>query len=196
MIKILYIHSLSSSGASNTVNNLRAQLPEGRVIAPDLPLCPYEALKQLKAICQSESPDVVVGVSMGGMFAQHLHGYKKILINPTFNMSSVLKKSIGVHPFFSPRKDGVMKYEVTEELCNKYGALELVQFRGVTDFDKKHTYGFFAKNKAIINCEEEYRKHYTNVLYYQGAHRLRLSVLKNQIIPLIRKIQEDAEILT
>ena len=47
MKTILYIHGLSSSGASSTARHLQSLLPDTRIIAPDLPLEPLEVLKLL-----------------------------------------------------------------------------------------------------------------------------------------------------
>ena len=73
MKTILYIHGLSSSGASGTARHLQALLPDMRVIAPDLPIDPDEALAMLRDLVATERPDIVIGTSMGGMFAQQLY---------------------------------------------------------------------------------------------------------------------------
>ena len=80
MKTILYIHGLSSSGESGTVRHLQDLLPETRVIAPDLPIDPDEVLEMLHTLVASEHPDMVIGTSMGGMFAQQLYDCKKIIV--------------------------------------------------------------------------------------------------------------------
>ena len=82
MKTILYIHGLSSSGASGTARHLQALLPDMRVIAPDLLIDPDEALAMLRDLVATERPDIVIGTSMGGMFAQQLYDCRKILVNP------------------------------------------------------------------------------------------------------------------
>ena len=59
-----------SSAASGTVKTLRELLPDFDVVAPDIPVDPVEALPFLRGLCMNEVPDVVVGTSMGGMYAQ------------------------------------------------------------------------------------------------------------------------------
>ena len=81
MKTILYIHGLSSSGASGTARHLQALLPDIRVIAPDLPIDPDEALAMLRDLVATERPDIVIGTSMGGMFAQQLYDCRKILVH-------------------------------------------------------------------------------------------------------------------
>ena len=39
-------------------------------------------MRFLNKLCYDSQPDVIIGVAMGANYAQHLHGYRKILINP------------------------------------------------------------------------------------------------------------------
>ena len=124
MTKLLYVHGLSSSGLSATAKNLRLLLPECDVIAPDLPVNPDEAYGLLKDLCAKECPELIIGTSMGGMFAQQLRGYRKILVNPAFHVSEFMRRQIGTHEFLNPRQDGETHYEITPELCDAYRRLE------------------------------------------------------------------------
>jgi predicted esterase YcpF (UPF0227 family) len=65
--KLLYVHGFASSGSSGTVMTLRRYLTGWRVIAPDLPVDPFEAMELLRKMVDEEQPDIVVGTSMGGM---------------------------------------------------------------------------------------------------------------------------------
>ena len=49
---------------------MRRELPNDEVVAPDIPVDPAEALPYLKELCEKEQPDMIVGTSMGGMYAQ------------------------------------------------------------------------------------------------------------------------------
>lgn len=118
--KILYIHGLSSSGSSSTTRNLQALLPDYSVLSPDLPVAPQEALDMLWHLCELEQPQLIIGTSMGGMFAQQLRGYKKILVNPAFHVSEFMRTQIGVHEFLNPRRNGETHYEITSDLCDAY----------------------------------------------------------------------------
>jgi predicted esterase YcpF (UPF0227 family) len=80
--KLLYVHGFASSGSSGTVMTLRRHLDSWRVIAPDLPVDPFDALELLRNIVEKEQPDVVVGTSMGGMYTQQLWGVPRIIVNP------------------------------------------------------------------------------------------------------------------
>ena len=185
--KILYIHGLSSSGASSTVVSLRQLLPQVIVLSPDLPINPYDALELLHDICQTEKPDLIIGTSMGGMFAQQMHGYKKILVNPAFHVSEFMRMNIGVQSFMNPRVDGVNQYDITPELCDAYQAIEKNQFKEVTPFDKDNTYAFFGDKDELVNCKDEYLAYYTNYEIFDGEHRLNYDVLNNVIVPYIKQ---------
>ena len=186
--KLLYIHGLSSSGNSNTVRTLRRLLPEMEIIAPDIPVEPRQVLSLLEQLCEKENPDIVIGTSMGGMFAQQLHGYRKILINPAFHVSEFMRSITGVQPFLNPRIDGAVEYEITEDLCDAYMEIEKTQFCGVTDFDKENTFGFFGKNDTLVCCEKEFRQYYKHYYLYQGEHRLSVEDIRDTIIPFIKQI--------
>lgn len=188
MRKILYIHGLSSSGNSKTVNILSQLLPYDCILAPDLPVLPFDALRMLRELCNEESPSIVIGTSMGGMFAQQLHGYRKILVNPAFHVSDFMRKNIGIQPFFNPRVDGVTSYEITQELCDKYLELESLQFANIKPFDIHSTYGLFGINDDLVDCSKEYLKYYKHIAEFEGGHRLSSEDLKQVIVPLINKL--------
>lgn len=110
--KILYVHGFASSGQSGTVTRLRQVLPEAKVLAPDLPLHPADALALLQNVCKEEQPDLIVGTSMGGMYAEQLRGFDRILINPAFQIADTMQSHglTGKQQFFSPREDGVQEF--------------------------------------------------------------------------------------
>ena len=85
MKKILYLHGFGSSGASGTVDLLRREFwervtPDKRatIVAPDIPLDPLVAMPMLETLAYDEMPDLIVGTSMGGFYAQQLHGFVRI----------------------------------------------------------------------------------------------------------------------
>ena len=186
--KLLYIHGLSSSGNSNTAKNLALLLPDVDIIAPDLPIHPIEALRLLQEICKTESPDMIIGTSMGGMFAQQMHGYKKILVNPAFHVSEFLRKNTGVQAFLNARKDGATTYEVTNSLCDEYFELESIQFEGLSPFDYENTYALFGEKDELVNCQKEYLQYYEKFEWFSGAHRLRFNDVQDVIVPLVKRI--------
>ncbi|MDL2304918.1 hypothetical protein LJC72_06220 [Bacteroides sp. OttesenSCG-928-D19] len=193
MKKIIYIHGLSSSGNSNTTRLLKLLLPNVQVLSPDLPINPQEAVCVLKELCKREAPDLVMGTSMGGMFAQQLHGYKKILVNPAFHVSETVRKRIGINPFLNKRKDGSTSYEITEELCNAYFEMEQQQFAGITPFDKENTYAFFGNEDDEVCCYEEYHQYYQHCIWYLGKYRLTFEAIQEDVLPAIEYLLDQID---
>lgn len=116
--KIMYVHGFGSSGQSGTVARLREMLTGADVIAPDLPIHPVEAMELLKRMCEVERPDLIIGPSMGGMYAEMLRGYDRILLNPAFRIGDdILKHNmLGKVTFYSPRSDGMKEFMMTKQL--------------------------------------------------------------------------------
>ena len=83
-MKLVYFHGFASSGASGPAQLLAKLFPSGEVIAPDIPLDPDEALPFLTELVKKEQPDIIIGTSMGGMYAQQMRGVLRICVNPAF----------------------------------------------------------------------------------------------------------------
>lgn len=193
-MKIIYFHGFGSSGASGTVENLRNMLPNDTVIAPDIPLDPLEALPFLRDLCKEEQVDLVIGTSMGGMYAHQMKGYYRICVNPALNMStasSVLKT--GVHKFYNRRKDNQKEFKVTREIIQHHNMIERQQFKDITDDDKEKCFGLFGINDPVVKTYDLFRKHYPNATRFEGEHRLNDKVLRKVVIPLIEEIRKKIE---
>ena len=191
-MKIIYFHGFGSSGASGTVQILRQLLPDDEILAPDIPVDPIDALPFLREFCATEQPDLVIGTSMGGMYAQQMFGFKKICVNPAFNMSTMSKAlKTGEHAFFNGRKDHQKTFRITRETIQHFNQMERQQFKGITDFDRENTYGLFGINDKQVNTYDLFRKYYTKAERFDGEHRLNDKVLKKVIVPLIEKIRME-----
>ena len=193
MQKIVYLHGLGSSGATQTADYLRKKLPEVEVISPDIPLRPEEALQVLNRLCYEVKPDVIVGTSMGAMYAQQLHGYKKILVNPAFHVSEIMRNNIETNKWLNPRRDGQTEFVIDEELCDLYQQMEESQFDGITEFDKKHTHAFFGTEDTLVNGYDEYMRNYSVATHYPGEHRLVQKWVKIYILPCIKELLDDEQ---
>ena len=196
-MNIVYLHGLSSSGQSNTANKLRALFPDDNIIAPDLPVNPNEAMLLIRDTLQKMSIDntIVIGSSMGAMFAHQQTSYCRILINPAFHVSRLLMEHIGKSlPFLSPRLDGIREFSVTEELCSLYEQMESRQF----DFERsdynhhtaKYVIGLFGLQDNIVNCKDEFINNFDIPDYafyheYNGGHRLTDTEIENVLKPAI-----------
>lgn len=190
-MKILYIHGLSSSGASSTVDRLRNLLPNDKIFSPDLPIEPQEALQLLKQLVEKENIDLVIGTSMGGMFAQKLRGFHKILVNPAFHVSEFMRKNLGVNKFLNIRADGATHYEITEDLCNKYEALERNQFYNLAIKESYNTFALFGTEDDLVDCSSEYKIYYKRYNYFKGGHRLSEDNIKTTLIFEIEKHRQS-----
>lgn len=187
-MKIIYIHGLGSSGVTDTVGSLRDLIPQSQVIAPDVPMDPIEALKLLKDIARKENPDLIIGTSMGAMYAQQIRGFKKILVNPAFHVSEIMLQNIGTQQFYNPRADGIQEFDITPSLCNDYKDMESRQFDDINLYDIANTYGMFATRDDLVQGHDEYYQYYKNAKWFEGEHRMNFDVIKNDIVPLINDI--------
>lgn len=193
-MKVLYLHGMGSSGQTMTAQRLDRSLPGGyEVIAPDIPVQPELAITALKKVAESlDADDVVVGTSMGGMYAQLFKGWRRILINPSFHTSVHLKPNIGKRlPFHTPRRDGATDFEVSAKLVKKFENMEAKQFdpkfgifNGRKDSPELVT-AFFGTRDTTVNCKEEYLRHFTRYQDFEGEHRVDPDTLINLVIPEI-----------
>lgn len=191
MKKLIYFHGFGSSAQSGTIRTLRESLEDFTVVAPDIPVDPAEALPFLKRLCEEEKPDIVIGTSMGGMYAQQMLGFKRICVNPAFEMSvksKVLK--VGTFGYFKPRMDGETHFTITPEIIQNFANMEETQFDGITDTEKNMVWGVFGNNDKQVNGEQLFRSHYDNVIHFEGEHRMDDNVIHNVLIPLIRKLTD------
>ena len=188
-MKILYFHGFASSGATGTAESLRRMLPEVEVISPDIPVDPSEALPFLRALCEQEKPDLIIGTSMGAMYAQQMFGYKKICVNPAFNMSTLSKVfRTGEHKFLNGRKDSQKTFKITKEIIQKQNMMERQQFKGITPFDRENTYGLFGIHDTTVNCYDLFKKYYTKAQRFDGEHHLNEKALRTAVVPLSKTI--------
>jgi predicted esterase YcpF (UPF0227 family) len=188
-MKILYFHGFASSGATGTAESLRRMLPEVQVISPDIPVDPSEALPYLRSLCEQEQPDLIIGTSMGAMYAQQMFGFRKILVNPSFNMSTLSKVfRTGEHKFLNGRKDSQKTFKITKEIIQKQNMMERQQFKGITPFDRENTYGLFGIHDTTVNCYDLFKKYYTKAQRFDGEHHLNEKTLRTAVVPLAKTI--------
>ena len=190
-MKIVYFHGFGSSGASGTVDLLRHTFPEYDIVAPDIPVDPVEALPYLREFCATEKPDLIIGTSMGGMYAQQMFGYKKILVNPAFYMSRYGVMKTGEHKFMNGRKDSAKTFRITKDIIQHFNQMERTQFKGITPFDKENTYGLFGTNDPTVHTYDKFREYYPNAIWFEGEHRLNEKVLRKAVVPVIKKLLGD-----
>ena len=187
-MNIVYFHGLSSSGNSRTGKKLRELFPNENVLTPDIPVNPKKALQFLKSFVSRLDPEktIIVGTSMGGMYAQQMTGFKRILVNPAFHVSNTLKKELGKKlPFYSTREDGELNFTVTESLVKEFQDMESKQFDNATD--PENVTALFGTRDTVVNCKTEYLQHYSDYADFDGEHQLSAENIENIVTPLIKE---------
>lgn len=194
--KILYVHGFSSSGQSGTVVKIREMLPDATVVAPDLPLHPAEAMDLLHHTCETENPDLIIGTSMGGMYAEMLYGYDRILVNPAFQMGDTMLKHgmLGKNTFLNPRQDGVQEFIVTKALVEEYKEITAKCFAGVTEEESRdRVYGLFGDEDPVVHTRDLFSQHYRNAISFHGEHRMNDKILLHSVLPVVQWIDDRQE---
>ena len=197
MKKILYLHGFGSSGASGTVELLRKEFwnkdaaHRATVTAPDIPVDPSDALPMLEALAYDEMPDLVVGTSMGGMYAQTLRGFMRICVNPSFTISKKYNVLyVGKHKWLNRRKDGATEFHITKEIIAHFQELEAHQFEGITDDDRMLCHGLFGdEDEMMPEVRPIFEQHYPGMSHvFTGGHRMNADVVTRTLLPYIRSL--------
>ena len=190
--KIMYVHGFGSSGQSGTVGRLRTVLPQATVIAPDLPIHPAEAMALLRQLCADERPDLIVGTSMGGMYAEQLRGFDRILTNPAFNIADTMSEHglTGKQQFFSPRQDGVQQFYVDKALVKEYRQTSEQNFQGIDADEQQRVYGLFGDKDPLVHTCELFMEHYPQAISFHGEHRMDDRSFMHSVLPVIRWIDD------
>lgn len=189
--KMMYVHGFASSGSSGTVMNLRRYMTGWEVIAPDLPVDPFEALELLRGIVEKEKPEIVVGTSMGGMYTQQLWGVPRIVVNPSFEMSrSLLFGKMGRNKYMSKRKDGATEFRIDKNIVERFKLMEKNQFAGVNEQEKELVIGLFGDKDPVVQFQPLMASLYGEVRcrWFNGEHRLNDEIVKKVLIPLLHEL--------
>lgn len=198
-MKIIYFHGFGSSHASGTVEILRKVLPDDEIVAPDIPIDPVEALPYLKSFCLEQQPDLIIGTSMGGMYAQQMRDFKRVLVNPAFNMSTMSKGlKTGEHKFYSGRYDGAKTFKITKDIIQHHNQMERQQFKELTAEQKETCWCLVGlHDTTVTNAEAVYKKNYlaSHVKRFDGEHQLNDKVIKKEILPLVEQIRTTGTIV-
>ena len=188
--KLMYLHGSASAGYSRTSMGILQYLPEDwQLLTPDCPTDAEECLQMLQDLCEREKPDLIIGSSQGGYYAQMLKGYKRICVNPALEMSKDVDVKVGSHQFVVNRQDGVQKYTITPEIQEGYRRLEAHQFEGISDYDRENCYGLFGDKDADWGyCKAIFAEYYPHIYTFPGGHKMEYDEIKQHLIPLIKKL--------
>ena len=192
---VLYCHGFASSGQSGTVKRFREVMPNARVIAPDLPVHPQEAIALLHRICDEEQPDLIIGTSMGGMYAEQLYGYDRICVNAALEMGETMKAHgmTGTQQFQNPRLDGIQEFYVDKALVKEYKEQSEQRFKGATPEELRHVYGLFGDKDDVVDTYDMFHGVYPQALHFHGEHRMNDQSFMHSVVPVIRWIDDKQE---
>ena len=188
---MMYVHGFASSGSSGTVMALRHHLPHWQVIAPDLPVDPFEALELLRSIVEREKPEIVVGTSMGGMYTQQLWGVPRVVVNPSFEMSrSLLFGKMGRNKYTSKRQDGATEFRIDKAVVERFKLMEKEQFAGINELEKQLVIGLFGDKDPVVHFQPLMASLYgeERCRWFSGEHRLNDKIVKNTLLPLLQEL--------
>ena len=201
--KVMYVHGFASSAQSGTVTRLRELLPSAEIVAEDIPIDPHEGIRMLKDLAEREQPDLIIGTSMGGMYAEQLRGFDRILINPAFQIADTMGEHgmMGKQTFLNPRKDGIQEFIMTKALCKEYRAVQEGCFTppGLSEGDENarqaheedcRVWGLFGDEDPLVHTEELFKQHYSQAISFHGEHRMNDKVFMDSVIPVIRWIDD------
>lgn len=193
--KIMYVHGFGSSAQSGTVRRIAMTFPQAKVIAYDLPLHPEEAMTLLREKTDAEKPDLIIGTSMGGMYAEMLRGYDRILVNPAFEMGETMASHgmVGKQTFQNPRQDGVQEFIVTKALVKEYKEITCQCFQDITPEEQGYVFGLFGDKDSVVNTYDLFRSHYPQAIRFHGEHRMTDESFMNGVVPVIRWIDDRQE---
>ena len=192
MKKILFLHGFFASGSCIPAIALHEAF-EGRVrvITPDLPIHPKEALTFVQQLCDKEKPDLLVGNSNGSFLAQIIApivGIPALLGNPHLEMTEFLKPRIGEHQYKSPRMDGKQDFVIDEALISEFEELQKEQFKNVNPYWKDKIWGIFGEQDSLAHYKPLFLKYYTNAYSFPGGHTPTAEEVKTWYVPLIEKM--------
>lgn len=120
---VLYIHGFASCGSGNKVEVLRKHFGEDRLLSPDLPVSPKQAIKLLSDIIDRQPVTLLVGSSLGGYYAEYLSrhsGQPCVLINPATRPFDTLKKHTGSNTNWCSGQKFEWHAEYNDELAAMY----------------------------------------------------------------------------
>lgn len=189
---IIFLHGFFASGSCIPALALKEAMEgKARVVTPDLPRHPHEALSFIRELCLNEKPRLLVGNSCGAFLAQIIApqmGVKALLGNPHFAMSLFLRERLGPKRYKSPRADGKQDFVIDKPLVDEYAELEKTQFDHCSPLYADKVWGLFGDHDPIAHYEPLFLKHYTKSFHFPGAHTPTAEEVKAWYAPLAQQL--------
>ena len=192
---MMYVHGFASSGQSGTVTRLRTVFPNARVVAPDLPVHPQEAIDLLHHLCETEKPDLILGTSMGGMYTEQLYGFDRICMNPAMCIGDTMQAHgmTGTQTFQNPRLDGVQQFYVDKAMVKEYRTVSEQRFQGINEDERRRVYGLFGDEDDVVDTFDLFHEQYPLAMHFHGEHRMNDKSFMHSVVPVIRWIDDRQE---
>ncbi len=199
-MKILYIHGLGSGKNSETPKRLEEVMPEAKVLHPEIPINPTEAMQFLEDhFLKDTSIDLVMGSSLGGFYSLLLRHHKKLLANPALFADEDIEKGIGrgVQAFLSERENGAKTYVIDEAFIRGLAKVRDKIFHadplhpGMPDQEQiDNTWAIFARNDELLAHHDDFCLLFRpdHAFRMKGEHRVSEDNMRKDIVPLIRRI--------
>ena len=191
----MFLHGFYASGSCVPAQALREAFDgKAAVLTPDLPLHPADAVRLIRAICDSEKPDILVGNSCGAFYAQMIAptvGVPALLGNPHFRMSDFLRERIGSHQYKSARADGKQDFTIDEPLIAEFEEMEARQFDDSDKYNKERVWGIFGEQDTLAHFEPLFLEHSTRSFHFPGGHTPTAEQFKTWYCPLIEQLIAD-----
>lgn len=184
MINILYIHGYGSDANSTTGKETRKNLSKDFKVFTHSFSNDYEQfeamsdnIREARKLIKINNIDLIVASSMGAFIAMGCVNIPKILINPCMLPSEQLKLRIAP--------------SIIETELEKYREYESSLL--ASDEECKNTYGLFSTNDELFSYKSLFESRYSadNIYIMNDQHRISSKSIKNELIPLIKKVVCD-----
>ncbi|MBE6210783.1 MAG: hypothetical protein E7130_04015 [Rikenellaceae bacterium] len=120
----IYVHGLASGANASTIDKLAKRFPQFVWISADFGEELAENVEQLNDMIRSNSPQLIIGTSMGGLTVLYADAPEvvKVVCNPALSIADSVRHTIGLgrHEYFCERLDGATEFELTEQMCQRY----------------------------------------------------------------------------
>lgn len=196
MKTILFLHGFYASGSCVPALALKKAFAdtEVKVLTPDLPLHPEEAITLIRQLCDKEKPDLLVGNSCGSFYAQYLApvlGIPALLGNPHFEMSKFLQERIGPQQYKSPRRDGKQDFIISKELIEEFKTIEKEQFHYTNPYYTDKVWGIFGEQDSLAHYQPLFLEYYNQAFHFPGGHTPTEEEVWKWYAPLIEKMLQN-----
>lgn len=189
---IIFLHGFFASGACVPAVTFKECLSgKARVLTPDLPLHPREALDFIIGLCAEVSPCLLAGNSNGAFFAQIVASRLSVpalLGNPHFEMTRFLSERIGRQEYKSPRADGRSEFVIDRQLIDEFAGLQSHQWDYCQPADRGRVWGVFGDNDHIARYKSLFLEHYDHAFSFPGGHTPTADEVRQYYVPLAERL--------